>query len=108
MLWATIQADDWPRYQLPVTRQEANRQVRLFRTTVSDPDDAFGYRPLAHQLYHWLLAPLEQDLAAQGIQNLMYALDTGLRTVPIAAMSDDDGFALERFGISVVPSIGLM
>ncbi|MGB3296777.1 MAG: CHAT domain-containing protein, partial [Phormidesmis sp.] len=96
------------RYSLPITRQEANRQVRLFRSNVSDPEDAFGYRPLAQQLYQWLLAPLEKDLAAQGIQNLMYALDTGLRTAPIVAMRDDDGFALERYGISVVPSMGLM
>lgn len=96
------------RYQLPITRRKANRQVRLFRSNVSDPEDIFGYRPLAQQLYQWLLAPLEKDLAAQGVQNLMYALGTGLRAAPIAAMRDDDGFALERYGISVVPSMGLM
>ncbi|MEM6866967.1 MAG: CHAT domain-containing protein [Cyanobacteria bacterium P01_C01_bin.121] len=95
-------------YQLPVTRKEALRQVRYFRTTASDEYDALGYRPLAQQMYQWLLAPLEEDLAAQNIHNLMYALDSGLRTVPIAAMRDDDGFSLERYGISMVPSVGLM
>ncbi|MEO1791011.1 MAG: CHAT domain-containing protein [Cyanobacteria bacterium J06629_19] len=95
-------------YQLPVTRKEAARQVRYFRSTVSDLEDASGYRPLAQQLYQWLLAPLEEELAAQNVQNLMYALDTGLRTVPITAMRDYEGFSLERYGISVVPSMGLM
>jgi len=96
-------------YELPVTRQEVTQQISLFRTMVSDPEDSFGYRPLAQQLYQWLLEPLEDVLAAQNIQNLMYALDAGLRTAPVAAMSDSSGgFALERYGISVVPSIGLM
>lgn len=94
-------------HQLPVTRKEANRQVRLFRSNVSDPEDSFGYRPLSQQMYQWLLAPLEDELAAQGIQNLLYSLDEGLRTVPVAAMSDDAGFSLERYGISVVPTMGL-
>lgn len=96
------------RYQLSVTRAEAEQQVRLFRSTASDPDDEFGYRPFSQQLYQWLLAPLENDLAAQGIQNLMYSLDRGLRTAPVSAMRDAAGFSLERYGISVVPSVGLM
>ncbi|MEO1681645.1 MAG: CHAT domain-containing protein [Cyanobacteria bacterium J06631_12] len=95
-------------YQLPVTRREASRQVRMLRSTVSDPDDAHSYQPLTHQLYQWLLAPIETDLAAQNIQNLMYALDAGLRTAPVTAMHDGDEFSLERYGISVVPSMGLM
>lgn len=95
------------RYQLPVTRREANRQVRLFRSNVSDIEDSFGYRPLAQQLYQWLLAPLEEDLAAQGIQNLLYSLDAGLRTAPVTAMSDYNGFSIERYGISVVSTMGL-
>ncbi|MGD1864494.1 MAG: CHAT domain-containing protein [Phormidesmis sp.] len=95
-------------YQLPVTRKEAVRQVRYFRTAVSDPEDARSYQPLAQQLYQWLLAPIEEDLAAQNVHNLMYALDSGLRTAPITAMRDYEGFALERYGISTVPSVGLM
>jgi len=95
-------------YQLPYTREQVNRQVRLFRATVSDPVDDYGYQPFSRQVYQWLLAPLETDLAAQGIQNLMYALDTGLRTAPITAMKDDSGYSLERYGMSVVPNMGLM
>ena len=95
------------RYQLPVTREEATRQVSLLRSTISDPEDMASYRPLTKQLYRWLLAPLEEDLEEQGIQNLMYALDTGLRNAPVTAMHDYNGFSLERFGISVVPNMGL-
>ncbi|MEL7334161.1 MAG: CHAT domain-containing protein, partial [Cyanobacteria bacterium J06560_2] len=95
-------------YELPVTRKEVTRQVRYFRAAASDPSDAYSYRPLAQQLYQWLLAPIEKDLAAQNVHNLMYALDDGLRTAPVAAMLDSEGFSLQRYGISVVPSVGLM
>ena len=95
------------RYQLQVTREQAARQVGLLRSTISDPEDTVGYRPLTQQLYRWLLAPLEEDLERQGIQNLMYALDTGLRNAPVTAMRDFYGFSLERYGISVVPNMGL-
>ena len=95
-------------YELPFTREQVNRQVRLFRSTVSDPVDEFSYLPLSQRVYQWLLAPLEDDLAAQGIDNLMYALDTELRTAPITAMRDYAGFSLQRFGMSVVPNMGLM
>ncbi|MEO1446071.1 MAG: CHAT domain-containing protein, partial [Cyanobacteria bacterium J06635_11] len=96
------------RYELPVTRREAERQVRMLRSTTADPEDNFSYQPLSQQLYQWLLEPLEADLAAQGIQNLMYALDEGLRTAPVTVMRDYNGFSLERYGISVVPSVSLM
>ena len=95
-------------YQLPYTRKQVTRQAMLFRSMASDPVDDFSYQPFAYRVYEWLLAPLEEDLAKQGIQNLMYALDTGLRTAPITAMRDDSGFALERFGMSVIPNVGLM
>lgn len=107
-LSVVLPAGELMRYELPVTRREVTRQIKLLRSNVSDPEDEFGYRPLAAQLYGWLLEPLEEVLAAQNIQNLMYALDAGLRTAPIAVMRDPAGFALERFGISVVPSMGLM
>ena len=96
------------RYQLPVTREQATQQVNLLRTIISDPEDTVGYQPIAQQLYQWLLAPLEDDLAQQGIHNLMYALDAGLRNAPIIAMRDYNGFSLERYGISLVPNMGLM
>ena len=95
------------RYQLQVTREQATRQVDLLRSTIADPADTASYKPLTQQLYRWLLAPLEEDLERQGIQNLMYALDTGLRNAPVVAMRDALGFSLERYGISVVPNMGL-
>jgi len=91
-----------------VTRAEVLRQARLFRMAVADPEDQWSYRPLARQLYDWLFAPIEPDLARLQLDNVMYALDAGLRTVPLAAMMDGDEFAIERYGISLIPSVDLL
>jgi CHAT domain-containing protein len=54
------------------------------------------------------MAPLENDLQRLRIENILYALDEGLRTTPVAAMMNGDQFAIERYGLSIIPSVGLL
>ena len=66
-----------------------------------------SYLAPASQLYQWLVAPLEADLQAQGIQNLVFITDVGLRSVPMAALHDGQGFIVERYSIGLMPSLSL-
>ena len=91
-----------------VTRQELMQQVRLFRMAVSDPEDEWSYRPLAQQMQSWLFAPFEPELERLELDNLMYALAPGLRAIPLAAMMDGDEFVIERYGLSLIPSVDLL
>ncbi|MGD1857587.1 MAG: CHAT domain-containing protein [Leptolyngbyaceae cyanobacterium] len=90
-----------------VSRAELIQQAKLFRLAVSDPEDPLSYQALARQMYSWLLAPLQADLSASGIQHILYSLDQGLRTIPLAAMMKESSFVIEQYGISVIPSMGL-
>ncbi|MEO0704450.1 MAG: CHAT domain-containing protein [Cyanobacteria bacterium J06649_5] len=92
---------------IAVTREDITRQAKLLSIEISSFLDD-GYQPLARQLYDWLLAPIEDELASAGIDNLMYVLDEGLRTMPIAAMMDNERYAIEKYGISMLPSGGLL
>lgn len=38
----------------------------------------------------------------------MYVLDAGLRNLPLAAMMDGDEFVIERYGLSLIPSVNLL
>ncbi len=91
-----------------VTRQEVLQQARLFRMAVSDPYDEWSYKPLAQQMYSWMLEPVESELERLKLDNVMYVMDAGLRTLPLAAMMKGDEFAIERYGISLIPSVDLM
>ncbi len=75
--------------RVDVSRRQLQRQAQLFNIELSSFFDK-GYQPLARQLYSWLLAPIEDDIQAAGIDSLMYVLDAGLNTVPIAAMMTEE------------------
>jgi CHAT domain-containing protein len=43
----------------------------------------------------------------QQIEQIIYSLDQGLRTIPLAAMMQEDTFLIEQYKVSLVPSMGL-
>ncbi len=62
----------------------------------------------AEQLYRWLVAPLEDDLEAYGIQQLVFVLPKDLRSIPLAALHEPGGgFLIERYPVSLMPSVSL-
>jgi CHAT domain-containing protein len=61
----------------------------------------------AQQLYTWMIEPLEPDLEALGIDTLIFSMDAGLRTIPMAALHDGEKFLIEKYAIGSIPSISL-
>ncbi|HAX76550.1 MAG TPA: hypothetical protein DCY88_12100, partial [Cyanobacteria bacterium UBA11372] len=97
-----------------VSIPEAKREVLLqlareFRQTITDPNEreTDSYKAPAQQLYQWLIAPLAAQLQARGIHAIAFSLDAGLRTLPIAALYDGKQFLVEKYSISLIPSINL-
>ena len=60
------------------------------------------------QLYDWAIAPMLDELEAQGIDTLLFALDSGLRGLPLAALYDGDRYLVEDFAIGLMPSLNLV
>ncbi|WP_313929811.1 CHAT domain-containing protein [Microcoleus sp. FACHB-SPT15] len=79
-------------------------QLRLEVTNVRSKDD---YLFPGKQLYQWMIAPLEAELKAQGIQNLGFVMDVGLRSLPIAALYDGQEFLIEKYSVGLLPSLTL-
>ncbi|NJR48717.1 MAG: CHAT domain-containing protein [Leptolyngbyaceae cyanobacterium CSU_1_3] len=65
------------------------------------------YLQLAQQLYGWLIAPVDAELQARGINNLVFLPDAGLRSTPIAALHDGRGYLVERYSVGLMPSLSL-
>jgi CHAT domain-containing protein len=80
-----------------------------FQRAISDRRLANGtsYLEPAQQLYQWLIAPLEAELEARQIKSLVFSLDSGLRSLPLAALHDGQGFLVERYSTTLVPSLSL-
>jgi filamentous hemagglutinin family protein len=89
------------------TRAEVLKIAREFRRTVTNARRPDAYIESAQQLYQWLLEPLEPALQKTNIQNLVYILDRGLRTLPLAALHDGENFIIDRYSLSLTPSLAL-
>ncbi|NJS10297.1 MAG: CHAT domain-containing protein [Microcoleus sp. CSU_2_2] len=83
--------------------------VKDFRQEISNPRkrNTSSYKESAHKLYDRLIAPLEKDLQSQGINTLLFSLDTGLRSLPLAALYDGKQFLVEKYSIAQIPTISL-
>ena len=92
----------------------ANRKVLLqtlkeFQLKVTDPRQrqTTAYLPSAQKLYRWLIAPIEPDLKALGVDTLIFSNDAGLRLIPLAALHDGKQFLVEKYSIGSIPSVSL-
>ncbi|KPQ38210.1 MAG: hypothetical protein HLUCCO16_13670 [Phormidium sp. OSCR] len=96
--------------RVPVTQQELLAQVREFEDELINPRRrrSTAYRTIAQQLYDWLVGPLEAQLEAEGIEQIIFCLGEGLRTLPMAALHDGEGFLIERYSLGRIPGYLLM
>ena len=88
-----------------VELNKLRRVAKEFYAEVSDPRTT-GW-PASRQLYQWLIAPLEIDLTEAGIDTLLFYLDEGLRSIPLAALYDGEKFLIESYNFSLIPSLSL-
>ncbi|MEQ8975922.1 MAG: CHAT domain-containing protein [Coleofasciculus sp. C1-SOL-03] len=92
---------------IPITRAEVLKVAQQFQRTVTNVRDATGYLAPGKQLYDWLITPLEADLQAQGIQNLVFVMDRGLRSIPVAALHNEQQFLIENYSVGIMPSLSI-
>ncbi|MBG1239899.1 CHAT domain-containing protein [Nostoc sp. NZL] len=91
------------------TRAKVLQVAEEFRNQIVSPQNRrrTGYLRSSQQLYRWIIAPLEADLQAREINNLVFLPDIGLRSTPIAALHDGKGFLVEKYSIGLMPSLSL-
>ena len=58
------------------------------------------------QIYELLIAPLEKELKERQTDNLVFLMDSGLRSMPIAAIQNKEGrFIIEDYSVGLMPSL---
>ena len=91
-----------------VTMAEMQSVIEEFHSTVINPIlRPAQYLPAAQQLYDWLVRPMLNDLNMANIDHIGFILDTGLRSLPMAALHDGEHFLIESYSIGLLPSAGL-
>jgi CHAT domain-containing protein len=99
-------ADDIQQVTVRVDRDAFTDTVHEFRRTL-EKRTSREYLPLAQRLHGWLIGPLQGELDARRIETLVIVLDGPLRTVPLAALHDGQGFLISRYAIATTPGLTL-
>ena len=91
------------------TRWQVLQLADALQTEITNPRrrSSFSYLDSAQKLYRWLIAPMAAELAALNIDNLIVIPAAGLRSVPFAALHDGKQFLVEKYSLSVMPSLSL-
>ncbi|MEO1352832.1 MAG: CHAT domain-containing protein, partial [Cyanobacteria bacterium J06635_15] len=93
------------RRTVSVGREDLNRAILTFREALTNPNS--NIEAPAQQLYRWLIEPLEADLAAAGIDTIIYSPDGQLRYIPLAALHDGEQWLTQRYQINNITAESL-
>jgi len=93
-----------------VSRDDLFQTIAEFRSTLvsSARRGSTSYLASAQQLYQWLIEPIENELGSEAIDTILFSMDSGLRSIPIAALHDGEQFLIEKYSVGMVPALGLM
>jgi len=94
---------DLPEKKLRETVKEFRRNVTNRRYIQTK-----NYLESSQKLYQWLIAPMASELEKAQIDNLLFSMDAGLRSLPIAALHDGQQFLIENYSFSLIPSLSLI
>ena len=89
------------------TRGKVIRVAQQFQGLVTQIQRPRPYLEQAQQLYQWLVEPLVEDLQDEEIDNLVFMMDVGLRSLPVAALHDGQEFLVEQYSVGLMPTLSL-
>ncbi|MBE9028474.1 CHAT domain-containing protein [filamentous cyanobacterium LEGE 11480] len=96
------------RRSTPYRRREVAEKLSYFWLSNSDVENAESFDQFGQLFQQWLFAPIQTELEAAKINGLMYVLDQGLRSIPLAAMRTPQSSVLEQYTVSAIPSLGML
>ncbi|MEY2976207.1 MAG: hypothetical protein RLZZ435_344, partial [Cyanobacteriota bacterium] len=90
-------------------RSRVEQAAALLRQEISDPSRTGSSRYLqpSRLLYNWIIRPLETALEENEIDNLVFVMESGLRSIPVAALHNGEQFLIEKYSAGLMPSLSL-
>jgi CHAT domain-containing protein len=97
------------RFRSGVDRATFQKVATKFRSEVTNPlrTHTTSYLAPAQQIYQWIIQPIRSTLIREGVNNLVFIPESGLRTLPYAALHSSKGFLVEDYSVGMMPSLSL-
>ncbi|HIK07648.1 MAG TPA: tetratricopeptide repeat protein [Trichormus sp. M33_DOE_039] len=101
-----VTADSPPIHRpVAVKQAELNQVIAEFRQAIVVPYK--DSKTPANKLYNWLIKPIENDLKQADVKAIIYAPDSKLRYIPLAALHDGKNWLVERFIVNNITAASL-
>lgn len=101
-------------FKVNVGREELVKTAKEFRQSIEECEqrtctsaDTTKSQAVSQKLYNWLIKPLEPELQANPVKNLVFALDRGTRYIPMSALYDGKQYLIEKYNTYNVLSADL-
>ena len=95
-------------YATFLPQEKIEETVSQMRASLRITSFASDRLPVAREIYDWLIAPVEAELADSGIETLVFVLDGVLRNLPMAALYDGQQYLVEKYNIALTPGLQLL
>lgn len=92
-------------YSNKISQADVEKLLVELRKNLVNPTATNAVQTQAHQVYDWLLKPIESQLQKSGVNTLVFVLDGALRNLPMAALYDGKQYLVEKYAIAL--SVGL-
>lgn len=92
-------------YSKKISQAEVEKLLIELRKNLVNPTAIKAVQTQAHQVYDWLLKPIESQLQKSGVDTLVFVLDGELRNLPMAALYDGKQYLVEKYAVAL--SVGL-
>lgn len=90
---------------IPLTSEQITSAATELASRFRSLDPA--WQSLSSDFYNWLVTPIEDLLAANQIDTLIYLPDGALRLVPIASLYNGREFLIEQYSVVTSPGLTL-
>jgi CHAT domain-containing protein/tetratricopeptide (TPR) repeat protein len=89
--------------EIPVSQVELGETVLKLRDLLDSPaSDLAELQATAQQLHQWLIEPIRDELEANNIEHLVFALDRVLRYIPMSVLHDGEQYLIENYTVSTI------
>ncbi len=95
--------------RVKVAQADVEQTLKSLRTNLTLPGKTPAVIAEASQIYQWLIAPLEDTLAAnRQLETLVFVPDGLLRNIPMGVLYDGDRYLVEKdYALAIAPQLSL-
>ncbi|WP_199245111.1 CHAT domain-containing protein [[Phormidium] sp. ETS-05] len=98
-------------YTTDLSKQEIDNTLKEMRDAIIVPRLQFSVKNFtkpAQKVYDWLIRPIETELAASGVQTLVFVPDGGFRNIPLIALYDGKEYLAQKYSVALTPGLQLL